>query len=931
LGRKSSARIAISPQPQTLNSIAVTVRQRLASVLLIAVFVLPDLGRSEELSLGLGSTDVDWLVLGSFRGSGASGWLNRINNWIFEYERDDSLFQDLGDIGVGVGFDVDEVEVDWDSFFKRRVVLAHAEMEPGQTVTEDDLSRYRTLSRARTRLRVRWNYLPDLVGQIGIGLEVEGGYSLAIARSHKPRIASDRAFEPMNRTKTIKEVKQFFREHELNKNSDLIDVLFGSMAAVTNKAVGEIGERTADTEKAAIFFDGYAEPMTYLTVSNLPPDPVLFTSDDSPIQVGDAITFTTFAGFSPVRANAREYGFQISLKQFRRFIRETTVLREEDNVMLVRVRKLLWNGQELIPIKFRPRVRVLQIFKLAYTFFDIKRDSFHQTVSDVTYRIDLENSVARDFFRELVREAARVQRKPPPLTIEMRSGVETLRTEFRKGRTRNRVSRARFFSWARFRKAHITSIHDVQTADAEMQEVIRARIHQLRKPFGSKRRFKSRSVITTQSDIESAKMHDGVETHPGERYATTIETSISAPKATGTDIQSLGRNLQTILDFSHPPEEFDPLIGLPDEALSGLTFDLLLSFGPDQAEQLESVTETQLWIVLAELLLGPQYRGAWSTPEQRFWWQPTSRAHGRASFMDEHISDYYDSLRGFRAVRNHNLGFSPSQYSSRRLFIKASKLVKKFQGIQREIREGDCLKCMAKVFSKASDVVMLQALLVRFAGGVESGAVGYRAEVFSNEMVSPAEVTNDLAYTYRHQQTEAILGDVELAREPSPRFRGGELELQVADPDAQTTAQLDVPCWRLKLYSDLLFDSSTSLRLYLRDAKTGVDKEIMIATLNFGKAHPVPEAPFMEARYFYEIPIPWSGALLEKEGYSLLIRGVNSEGLPITEEQEIRLQMPRGWPELVPPRCAPRPEPITFAELGQAASFEATDSSASPR
>ncbi len=906
-------------------------RQRLILILLIGLFVLPGLGRCEEMSLGLDSTDADWLVLGSFRGSGASGWLNRINNWIFEYERDDALFQDLGDIGVGVGFDVDEVEVDWDTFFKRRVVLAHAELEPGQTVTEDDLSRYRTLSRARTRLRVRWNYLPDLVGQIGVGLEVEGGYSLAIARSHQPRIASDRAFEPMSRTKTIKEVKTFFREHELNKNSDLIDVLFGSMAAVTNKAVGEIGERTADTEKAAIFFDGYAEPMTYLTVSNLPPTPVLFTSDDSPIQVGDAITFTTFGGFSPVRANAREYGFQISLKQFRRFIRETTVLREEDNVMLVRVRKLLWNGQEFIPIKFRPRVRVLQVFKLAYTFFDIKRDSFHQTASDVTYRIDLENPVARDFFRELVQEAARVQRRPPPLTIEMRPGVETLRTEFRKGRTRDRVSRVRFFSWARFRKAHITSIHEVQTADAEMQEVIRARIHEARKPFGRKRRFRSRSVITTQSDIESSKMHDGPEIHPGERYATTIETSISAPKASGADLRSLGRNLQTILDFPDPPEEFEPLSSLPEEALSGLTFDLLLSFGPEQAERLETVTETQLWIVLAELLLGPQFRGAWSTPDQRFWWQPTSRAHGRASFTDGHISDYYDSLRGFRSVRNHNLGFSPSQYSSRRLFIKASKLVKKFQGIQREIREGDCLKCMARVFSKASDVVMLQALLVRFGGGVELGAVGYRAEVFSNEMASPAEMSNDVAYTYRHQQTEEILGDVELVREPSPRFRGGELQLQVVDSELQTTDRLDTACWRLKLYSDLLFEPTTSLRLYLRDAKTGVDKELMIATLKFGEAYPVPKAPFMKARYYYEIPIPWSGDLLEKEGYSLLIRGINSEGLPVTEEQEIRLQMPRDWPDLVPPRCAPRSEPVTFADLGQAASFEGTDSLSSLR
>jgi len=900
-------------------------------VLSVITLLLPFEGRAEEFDLGIRDADSSWMVLGSFRGSGASGWLNRINNWIFEYERDDELFQDLGDIGLGLGFDIDNFEVDWDNFFKRKVVLAHTDYVPGHTITEDDLSRYRTLSRARTRLRLRWNYLPDLVGQFGIGLEVEGGYSLAIARTQEPELTSDRAFEPIARSDTIKEVKQFFRQHELNKNSDLIDILFGSIAAVTNKAMGEVGERTADTEKAAIFFDGYAEPMTYLTVSNLPPSPVLFTSGDSPIQVGDAITFTTFAGLSPVRAGAIETGLQISMKQFRRYIRETTIMKESDTVMLVRVRNLLRNGQELIPIKFRPRIRILQVIKIAYTFFDLQRDSFHQTVSDTTYRIDLENPVALDFFRELIYKASRLERRPPPLTVEMRPGVETVRSEFRKGRTRDRAARARLFSWARYRKAHITSIHNVQTPEAELQEVIRARVQQLKKPFGMKQEFKSRSVITTQTDLDTDRMHEGPETHPGERYATTIETSISAPKASGADIRSLGNNLQTILDLEESPEELEPLMVLPDEVLSGLTFDLLLSFGPDQAERLEKVTESQLWIVLAELLLGPQHRQAWSTADRRFWWKPTGRAHGRANYLDRHISDQYDDARGFRSVPGRHIGFSPDQISSRQLFIKASKLVKKFQGIQREIREGDCLKCMSKVFSKGSDTVILPALLVRFAGGVDSGKVGYKAEVFSNEMVSPAVISNDVTYTYRHQQAKAILGDVELAEQPRPRLRGGELQLQIARDATSADAGLDEGCWRLKLFSDYIFEPGTALRLYLRDAKLGVDKEIMIATLDLGEAHPVPEAPFMEARYYYQIPIPWSGNLKEKDGYSLLIRGVNEQGLPLTEEQEIRLQMPKKWPEIVPAECAPEPEIDVSETLQAAALFEGVESFASAR
>ena len=122
-----------------------------ALTLLVATMLLPSYGWAQEVSEPIEAPDAEWMVLGSFSGSSASGWLSRINNWIFEYESDDSLFQDLGDIGVGVGFHLDDFEFDWDTFFKRKVVRSHADLEPGQMVADDDLSRYRPLSPGLTQ------------------------------------------------------------------------------------------------------------------------------------------------------------------------------------------------------------------------------------------------------------------------------------------------------------------------------------------------------------------------------------------------------------------------------------------------------------------------------------------------------------------------------------------------------------------------------------------------------------------------------------------------------------------------------------------------------------------------------------------------------------------------------------------------------------
>lgn len=54
----------------------------------------------------------EWLVAGTFKGSTHGGLRGTLSNFIFEYENDDSLFRDFGDLGIGVGFDIGPVKTD---------------------------------------------------------------------------------------------------------------------------------------------------------------------------------------------------------------------------------------------------------------------------------------------------------------------------------------------------------------------------------------------------------------------------------------------------------------------------------------------------------------------------------------------------------------------------------------------------------------------------------------------------------------------------------------------------------------------------------------------------------------------------------------------------------------------------------------------------
>ena len=64
-----------------------------------------------------------------------------------------------------------------------------------------------------------------------------------------------------------------------------------------------------------------------------------------------------------------------------------------------------------------------------------------------------------------------------------------------------------------------------------------------------------------------------------------------------------------------------------------------------------------------------------------------------------------------------------------------------------------------------------------------------------------------------------------------------------------------------------------------------------------------------EARYFYEIYVPRFDVPTNKKGYTILLRLLNPSGLPVTEEQEILVQAPKNYEQLVPAGCWAVSEP----------------------
>lgn len=927
-----------------------------------------------------------WLLIGDFTGSADVGLRSRVSNWFFEYERGDNLYRDMGDLGIGIGGDIGEVRANLDWYFRRRVARSQEVKPRGSTITAGDISYLSNINTSRIRLRADWNYLQNEDEWAGVGVRTEGGFSVTMARKRQPKVHLPDTVPTEALEGGWAEFKEFFVEEDVNlKENNIVYVTVGSMAAVVDGAAGAVGNRFASTEHAAVYWDEYSRPMMLFPRTGIPVKLSVFTGDDPTLAVGDSLTFLTFVGLSPLTASVNNYGIRLGYQRYLRLLRETTVVKEPDDEVLVRVRDWRGNGNEVTPFKYRPEVR-LWILKLGYTFFESVVDRYRERVSDITYRIDLKTEEGMELFKHLVKKSARVRVTPevpgydseadepapqstgpdqeeiepdavvsgseakdaeidltsPDFDPEAMDGVEVLYSELDRGKTHNGRVRANFFSWFTYHLRQLGNTRRIVTRDAEFREITRGRMKEYRNFITAKRRAKLRSVIRVQSDIDWFDPEATPGFQEDERLATSVTTNVSLGYASQAEIRTLVRSVVAILALQDPDPALAELLLRQVDERTEFSLDLVVSFGPSEIKRLEMASVDDTWKALAEMLLGPEHGEAWATATARHWWEPGAPAYTGPQGSWRHIGLYYDNVRGYTKPPGDNRFFDPQHRRSQKLYRMAKKAVRKFGLLQEAFSEkSDCLQCLIDGYSSELDFYLMQALAVRFGGGVDGG-VGFEYRFLLGDMTKPVGGSNDVLHGF-HLDSAEIVPNTETIRDSPPRLRNGQALLNVGGAESEATNP-DASCWKIRLFSDYLFADDLTLRVQGSKARK-LKKNVPLVTmlLPMGDPQPIDELPEIElarelfdARtqqsltseyavgrnyletlggsaswaaemdlpdYFYEIDIPnVAGAELGKD-YTALLRVVNGVGLPVTEEQEIRLRLPDQWIDMVPEHC----------------------------
>jgi hypothetical protein len=857
-----------------------------------------------------------WMRLGSFRGSASSQLAQEAKDLLFGIEQDGDLYQDLGNVTLGLGVDPDDFKLDWDNSFFRRVEPLHQQLPLGSTLTAEDLSRYVDIQGMISRVTLQYGTPEDLTGDLVLGAKAEKGWALTLARARRPLVFGERPLAEVLAEREVDDFQEIVRRPE-GQDPDLVELTAEGVAGLA-RWIAQGLATSVDTERGAIFFENAADPITLYYDVGIPIPTEMFTAADKRLSEGDRVRQLTFAAFSPLTAGIKEHGLEFGYEGFFRFLRETTIIKEPDNHVLVGVRHVLLKGHELKPLKIRPTVRLLGIVRLGYTLFEQRNSRGGTASSGLVYRIDLSNPQGFETLSALLGEGTDIHFRPLMVAADRGEGAELVSEETRRGSRRSSSLRIRFSSPLRFdhRKMHFSD--EVKVGDVVFRELGLARMRRFRSKIGRNRDWTKQYLVSSQG--KPPKEGQGNQYREAQKptgegaIAVNLFTGFLSKQAPAGEVRRQARLLAHGLG---PHPVLERLASMDETERSDFFVSLRVSFGPDHLRHFLEADEQEVWVELAEILLGTPYGDAWATPEaQRLW---KRRRHRKA--YQEMLGDDLDSLP--RPTRR--------RPGLKDRFQLAKRAVKKYDRARELIRSGDCLPCLSDVASKEKDIVLMQMLLYRLAAESGGPVPGYSYEIFAQPLLSPVTVTNEVEYDFsaagegfeeflgesapvRETRTEeamrritsaqAILGGTKtLVQASDARLEAGDLFLNV-DPEAPA----DAAPFMLRLFSDYRFSPELSLRIDLRESKPfHADVALGNRVVALGEPAGLIETPFMIARYYYDIPLTAVAGLVSGEGYTLLLRVLNPDGRPVSEEQQLRFLWPT--PKEVTKYVAERAEP----------------------
>ncbi len=858
-------------------------------------------GRAEELDEP--PSQAEWQRIGSFTGAPVEGAGEFFDNELFREARSGDLFQELGDLDASFGHTWSGTKLDASVTYSRRVLDKHRELAPGSLVGDRDLSWFQAVNSARAKASLDVDYLPDSGATIGIGLHAESGFVLTAAETQPSRRLGQDFSRRLSQEKLRAELAGYWDSRDARFRKRILPRIGRTLLALLDGLASQINLGFEDTEKGALYFEGFVEPITLWVDLGFPLKPELFTSADPRLQPGDGATYTAFVGISPLRFSAHELGLRASAEQFYRLIRETTVIEQADDHVLVRVRTIAAKGREITPIKIRPELRLL-FLRYGYTFLQDRRNSGRFRVADLVYRFDLGTPEGRAALDDLLGAKNRVRLKTPIEAAAKGHGVEILSAETRSGNRRDLNLLARFPSWFRARRQVLAVVQDVEIGKTTVREATQGRRSSLKvRNLGRRRDHGSTAVLTLQ-----ATHPEGAEA--AQPRAIEVRTTMSDRRAGPLERHQVADLWRSLPGRPEPPPE---LLG---KETVGVVAAFSAGARGAAMDRLLGLPSEEVWRTVGQAVLGAEQGDAWTSIERRELWRSRhNRKERRQLAAAERFVSWFDDLRT-RTARGEIDARGWTKNALRRddfpilgrlvLSVAAAPSEGAANGgsfsaeiwtdeMPRPLRLGQGRSPIARMGSLAAEP---EAAPVGAQATPPAGAPGANG--------APLRLEGSTV------ETAAQARDIDSLRSSAPRLLAGRMF--VVRKGTGAPGGRGANRFYLSLFSDLRFSPEHRVRIELRRSRIRADLPLAVAQVPTGEAQLVPEGPFAISKFRYDLPLPkdLNDRIDDRDPYSVYLRVLNAAGLPLTEEEPLHFRVPRT--KVSQPRRAAKTTPPTLRD-----------------
>ncbi len=817
--------------------------------------------------------------IGSFTGAPVESAGEYLDNELFREARSGDLFQELGDLEVSLSQDWSGGEVGASITYSRRVLDRHREMAPGSEVLARDLSWFQTINSARAKTSLDVDYVSDPSSPLSfLGLHAESGFVLTAAETQPPRKLGLGFSRELVDEHLRQELLGYWDSRDARFRKRLLPRFGRSLVTVLEGIASAIDQKFEDTEKGALYFEGFVEPITMFADLGFPLPPELFTTADTRFAAGDGATYTAFLGISPFRVSGKQFGLRASAEAFARLIRETTVIEEENDHVRVRVRTIAARGHQLVPIKVRPEVSLL-VFRYGYTFLQDRHDRGRFRVADIVYRFDIGTAEGKQALDDLLGARNRVRPLAPIEAAQRGRGVEIIASELREGDRRDAQLLARFPSWFRVKAQGLALVQDVEEGGETVREAVQGRRRSVRaRGLGGKRNHGSTEVLILQATPKPTTAGARAPKGPTPVRALEVRTTVRDRHPDGAR-RRLAADLWRALPGSpEPPPELYGVerVGMSASFAAGARDQALARF--------LDLDATEVWQAAAAVVLGPEQTDTWSLPEQRRAWRDrANRADRRRLHRSEDFVRRFEALRTTLAKGEidasiwHRNRFRRDEFPILlRLVLRAGHEAEAGSSFGAELWTDEMPRPLRRRHGR-SPIARIGALSVAEPAPPQAAQ-------------TPPTPTDEerIALGAASAESQAIVRDIDSLASAAPRLLAGRMFLTTDAKEAEQT-------FTISLFSDLRFGPEHRLRIELRRSRVRADVPLAVDLISLGSAEPVPEGPFAISRFRYDVRLSPKLArqIHDRAPYSVYLRVLGADGLPRSEEAPLHFRIPR--------------------------------------